>query len=118
MGLAHDEYGTSQGVVTTADILDSIVGSFHSEAGPAESAFTRRDDGSFLISGWMPAIDLAALLGIDLPPARPYQTFAGFLLHQFGTIPAQGDKIESQGWRFEIVDLDGRRIDKVLAQKV
>jgi putative hemolysin len=118
MGLVHDEYGTFQGVVTTADILESIVGSFHNEDGPAESAFTRRDDGSFLISGWMPAIDLAALLGIDLPPARPYQTFAGFLLHQFGTIPEQGNKIESQGWRFEIVDLDGRRIDKVLAQKV
>ena len=65
----------------------------------------------------MPAIDFAALLGIDLPPSRPYQTFAGFLLQRFGRIPNEGDTIEDQGWRFEIVDLDGRRIDKVLARK-
>jgi putative hemolysin len=117
MGLIHDEYGTFQGVVTTADILESIVGSFHDEQGPAETAFKRREDGSLLISGWMPAIEFAALLGIDLPPSRPYQTFAGFLLQQFGAIPSEGDQIEVQGWRFEIVDLDGRRIDKVLARK-
>jgi putative hemolysin len=117
MGLVHDEYGIFQGVVTTADILESIVGSFHDEQGPAERAFRKRDDGSFLISGWMPAIEFAALLRIELPPSRPYQTAAGFLLHQFGSIPDEGDKVEAQGWRFEVVDLDGRRIDKVLAQK-
>jgi putative hemolysin len=117
MGLVHDEYGTFQGVVTTADILESIVGSFQNEQGPAERAFTRRDDGSFVISGWMPAAEFADLLGITLPPSRPYQTFAGFLLQQFGRIPNEGDKIASEGWRFEIVDLDGRRIDKVIAGK-
>ncbi len=117
MGLVHDEYGIFQGVVTTGDILESIVGSFHDEQGPAERAFTQRDDGSLLISGWMPAIEFAALIGIELPPSRPYQTAAGFLLDQFGSIPDEGDRIEAQGWRFEVVDLDGRRIDKVLAQK-
>lgn len=117
MGLVHDEYGTFQGVVTNADILESIVGSFRTEEGPAEAAFVRRDDGSLLISGWMPAIEFAALLGIELPPVRPYQTSAGYLLEKFGAIPDVGQSITADGWRFEIVDLDGRRIDKVLAIK-
>ena len=119
IGLIHDEYGVFQGVVTSADILESIVGSFHTEEGPAEPAYVQRDDGSYLISGWMPAVEFAALLGIELPStSRDYQTFAGFLLQAFGAIPAVGDKIDVDGWRFEIVDLDGRRIDKVLASKV
>jgi len=118
MGLVHDEYGTFQGVVTSFDILEAIVGAFHTEEGPAEPAYVKRDDGSYLISGWMPVIEFANLLGIALSPSRPYQTCAGFLLQEFGAIPDVGDKIETRGWRFEIVDLDGRRIDKVLASKV
>jgi len=117
MGLVHDEYGVFQGVVTSADILESIVGSFHTEDGPAEQAVVKRDDGSLLISGWMPAVDFADVLGITLPASRPYQTFAGFLLQEFGAIPNVGDKIAVQDWTFEIVDLDGRRIDKVLASR-
>jgi putative hemolysin len=117
IGLVHDEYGTFQGVVTSADILEAIVGAFHTEEGPAEPAYIRRDDGSYLISGWMPALEFAELLGITLPSSRPYQTCAGFLLQEFGTIPDVGEKIAANGWQFEIVDLDGRRIDKVLAGK-
>ena len=117
MGLVHDEYGTFQGVVTSADILESIVGSFHTEEGPAEPAFVKRDDGSLLISGWMPALEFGHLLGIELPASRPYQTCAGYMLEKFGTIPNVGTSISADGWRFEIVDLDGRRIDKVLATK-
>src|SRR5215210_1334457 len=115
MGLVHDEYGTFQGVVTSADILEAIVGSFHTEAGPAEPAAIKRDDGSYLISGWMPAIEFADMLKIPLPASRQYQTMAGFLLQQFGAIPNVGDHVDAHRWRFEIVDLDGRRIDKVLA---
>ena len=118
MGLVHDEYGTFQGVVTSADILEAIVGAFQTAEGPAEAAFTKRNDGSCLISGWMPAHEFAELLGITLPPSHAYQTFAGFLLQQFGAIPNVGDTVEAGGWRFEIIDLDGRRIDKVLASKV
>jgi putative hemolysin len=118
MGLVHDEYGVFQGVVTSADILEAIVGSFHTGKGPAEPPYVKRDDGSFLISGWMPALEFADLLGIDLPASRPYQTFAGFLLQEFAAIPSVGDKISVAGWRFEIVDLDGRRIDKVLAARL
>lgn len=115
MGLVHDEYGVFQGVVTSADILEAIVGAFHTEEGPAEPAFVKREDGSYLISGWMPAVEFAELLGIPLPHSRAYQTMAGFLLDEFGAIPNVGDTIEVEGWRFEIVDMDGRRIDKVLA---
>jgi len=115
MGLVHDEYGTFQGVVTSADILEAIVGSFHTEDGPAEPAAVKRDDGSYLISGWMPAVELAERLKIILPDSRQYQTAAGFLLQQFGTIPDVGDRVDACGWRFEIIDLDGRRIDKILA---
>jgi putative hemolysin len=118
MGLVHDEYGVFQGVVTSADILEAIVGAFHTEEGPAEPAFVKRDDGSYLISGWIPAVEFAELLGIVLPASRPYQTFAGYLLQEFGAIPGVGDKIEAGGWRFEIVDMDGRRIDKVLATRL
>ncbi len=59
MGLVHDEYGAFQGVVTSADILESIVGGFHTEEGPPEAAAVKRDDGSYLISGWMPAVEFA-----------------------------------------------------------
>jgi putative hemolysin len=118
MGLVHDEYGAFQGVVTSADILESIVGGFHTEEGPPEAAATRRDDGSYLISGWMSAVEFASLLRFELPASRHYQTVAGFLLSQFGRIPDVGDRIEVEGWRFEVIDLDGRRIDKLLAMKV
>jgi len=118
IGLVHDEYGVFQGVVTSADILEAIVGSFDTDDGPAEPAAVRREDGSYLISGWMPAVQFAQLLGITLANSLPYQTFAGFLLQEFGTIPGIGDRIETEGWRFEIVDLDGRRINKVRASRL
>jgi putative hemolysin len=118
MGLVHDEYGAFQGVVTSADILESIVGGFHTEEGPPEAAAVKRADGSYLISGWMPAVEFASLLRFELPASRHYQTVAGFLLSQFGRIPDVGDRIEVMGWRFEVVDLDGRRIDKLLAVKM
>ncbi|WKA28300.1 hemolysin family protein [Bradyrhizobium roseum] len=117
MGLVHDEYGAFQGVVTSADILESIVGGFHTEEGPPEAAAVKRDDGSYLLSGWMPAVEFASLLHYTLPPSRHYQTVAGFLLSHFGRIPEVGDRIEIEGWRFEVLDLDGRRIDKVLASQ-
>jgi len=118
MGLVHDEYGVFQGVVTSADILEAIVGGFHTEEGPPEQAAVKRGDGSYLISGWMPAVEFASLLQIVLPVSRHYQTVAGFLLSHFGRIPDVGDRIEAEGWRFEVLDLDGRRIDKVLAAKM
>lgn len=117
MGLVHDEYGSFEGVVTTADILESIVGGFSTEEGPAEPAAVQRHDGSYLLSGWMPVDEFSDLLSIPIPSSRNYHTLAGFTLQHFGTIPAVGDSFDNHGWRFEVVDLDGRRIDKILASK-
>lgn len=118
MGLVHDEYGGFEGVVTTADILESIVGAFSSEEGPPEPAYVRRADDSYLISGWMPLDEFADLLSIPLPPHPGYHTVAGFVLQHFGSVPETGESFDRDGWRFEIVDLDGRRIDKILAMQL
>jgi putative hemolysin len=118
MGLVYDEYGAFKGVVTSADILESIVGGFKTEEGPAEVATVQRDDGSWLISGWMPVDEFADLLGIKLPEIRGFHTVAGFVMHEFGTLPDVGGSFERDGWRFEVVDMDGRRVDKVLAAQL
>ena len=118
MGLVYDEYGAFQGIVTSADILESIVGGFQTEEGPAELAAVRRDDGSYLISGWMPVDEFADLLSIRVPEIRSYHTVAGFMLNDFGTLPDVGGSFTRDGWRFEVVDMDGRRIDKVLASRL
>jgi len=117
MGLVHDEYGHFQGVVTSSDILEAIVGSFATDEGAPEPAIVTRDDGTLLIAGWMQADELAEALGIVIPENRNYDTAAGFLIEAFGRLPSVGDHISVQNWKFEIMDLDGRRIDKVLASR-
>ena len=116
VGLVYDEYGAFEGIVTTADILESIVGAFHSEEGPPEPAYVKRADSSLLISGWMPVDEFGELLGIDLPPHR-YNTVAGLVLQQFNVLPDVGDAFDFGDWHIEVVDLDGRRIDKILASR-
>jgi len=117
MGLVHDEYGHFQGVVTSSDILEAIVGNFATEEGAPEPAIVTREDGSKLIAGWMQADEMAEALGLVLPETRSYDTVAGFLIDSFGKLPEISDHILIQNWRFEVMDLDGRRIDKVLASK-
>ena len=118
MALIHDEYGHFEGVVTPADILEAIAGVFRSDADTAEPAAVPRDDGSWLLAGWMPADEMADQLGITLPARREYQTVAGFMLAHLQRLPTAGEQVEVSGWRFEVVDLDGRRIDKVLASRL
>ena len=118
MALVHDEYGQFEGVVTNADLLEAIAGAFRTDEGPVEPDAVRRGDGSWLISGSMPADEMADRLSIVLPADRGYHTAAGFVLTQFGHLPAVGESFDSQGWRFEVVDLDGRRIDKILAGRI
>jgi putative hemolysin len=118
MALVHDEYGHFQGLVTNADILEAIVGDFRTDEGPAELDAVERDDGSWLIAGSMPADEMAERLGIAVSPERPYHTAAGFVLDQLGYLPKVGESFVAQGWRFEVVDLDGRRIDKILARRI
>jgi putative hemolysin len=117
-GLVHDEYGHFEGVVTSTDVLESIVGEFLTDEGTSEPAVVRRGDGSLLISGWMPADEFGEMMAIPLPGNRSYHTVAGFVLDSFGALPKVGDSFDAHGWRFEIIDLDGRRIDKILAAKL
>jgi putative hemolysin len=118
IGLVVDEYGHFTGIITAADILESIVGEFVTEEGVREPAIVRRDDGSLLISGWTSADDFHRITGIPVPTNRSYHTVAGFVLEHFGMLPAIGDSFDVHGWRIEVVDLDGRRIDKLLATKL
>jgi magnesium and cobalt exporter, CNNM family len=116
MALIHDEYGHFEGIVTNADILETIVGSFRSDGGPSEPDAVQRDDGSWLISGRMPADEMVQRLGISIPQQRSYHTAAGFILNVLGHLPEVGETFDAFGWRFEIVDLDEHRIDKILAR--
>jgi putative hemolysin len=118
MALVHDEYGQFEGLVTNADILEAIAGAFRTEEGSAEPEAVQRDDGTWLISGSMPADEMADRLSVALPRERGYHTAAGFVLSQLGHLPQIGESFASQGWRFEVVDLDGRRIDKILASRI
>lgn len=118
MVLVHDEYGHFEGIATNADILEAIIGASRTDEGPAEPDAVQREDGSWLLSGSMAADELAERLGIVVPRQRAYHTTAGYVLDQVGHLPEIGETFDDQGWRFEIVDLDGRRIDKILARRI
>lgn len=118
MALVHDEYGHFDGVVTPADILDAIAGAFRSDEHEEEPEAVMREDGSWLLAGWMPADEMADQLGISLPERRDYETVAGLVIGELQHMPETGEAVEALGWRFEVIDLDGRRIDKVLASRI
>ena len=118
VALVHDEYGHFEGIVTPADILEAITGVFRSDADDDHHQAVQRDDGSWLIAGYMQADEMSDLLGIDLPENRDYETVAGYLLSHLHHLPATGETVTAQGWRFEVVDMDGRRIDKLLATRL
>jgi len=113
-----DEYGVVQGLVTPGDLLEAITGELQPLA-QVDAWATPREDGSWLLDGLMPVSELKARLSIrELPDEERgrYNTVAGLLLAVSGHLPAVGECIDSAGWRFEVVDLDARRIDKVLAR--
>jgi putative hemolysin len=116
MVVVIDEYGSVEGIVTAADILEAIIGNLAEEGEPADSAIMRREDGSWLVDGDLPVGLVADKVGcraID-DPDRDYETLAGFILSVSKAIPSPGDVLSWRGWRFEVVDMDGRRIDKIL----
>lgn len=116
MALVVDEYGVFQGVVTSGDILEAIAGAFR-EAGEESDQAVKREDGSWLLDGAMMRDELADLLLLTLPSDATFHTLAGFILHHLKRMPKVGDSVTVTGWRFEVVDMDGRRIDRVLAQR-
>jgi putative hemolysin len=117
MALVLDEYGHFEGVVTNADILEAIVGAFRTDEATEPQA-VQRDDGSWLISGSMPIDEMQDRLSISLLERPVFNTAAGLALDALGELPGVGESFEVDGWRFEIVDLDGRRIDKLLATRI
>ncbi|WP_336979265.1 hemolysin family protein [Altererythrobacter fulvus] len=119
MAMVHDEYGHLEGIVTPADLLMALVGTFvsHQDEGDMPQLIERAD-GSLLIAGFMPADLMAERLGIELPEDREYATAAGFVLAVLKKLPAEGEVFEAQGWRFEVVDMDGLRIDKLLVSEL
>jgi putative hemolysin len=118
MALIHDEYGNFEGLVTPADILEAIAGVFRSDTSEDEAHATERADGSWLLSGAMPVDEMADTISITLPEQRAYETLAGFVLSHFQHLPKVGESVDAHGWTFEVVDLDGRRIDKILATRI
>jgi putative hemolysin len=115
MAMVHDEYGHLEGIVTPADLLAAIAGDFVSDQDDdSDPPLFEREDGSLLVSGWLPADTLAEKIGLTLPEDRDYATVAGLALAEFKRLPNIGDHFALGGYRFEIVDLDGRKIDKLL----
>ena len=111
-----DEYGAVQGVITERDVLEAIIGEFGSPADEGSWAIERAD-GSWLMDGLIPVPELKDRLNLkELPEEERgrYNTLAGMIILLLGRLPATTDVVEWHGWRFEVVDLDGRRIDKVL----
>jgi putative hemolysin len=116
MAFVHDEYGHFEGLVAPANLLAAIAGEFASDQDDhTDPPFVEREDGSWLISGTLAADTMADRLGIDLPEDRDFATAAGFALWRLKHLPTTGESFDHRGWRFEVVDMDGRRIDKLLA---
>ncbi len=117
MALVFDEYGHFEGIVTPGDILEAITGAFQEEEGD-EKAYVTREDGSYLVSGWMQVDEFQAHLGVPVPKDAKFETVAGFVLAELNHLPAVGETFERGHWRFEVLDLDGRRIDKILVTRL
>lgn len=115
MALVHDEYGHFEGVVTPSDVLEAIAGVFRADADTAEPGAVQREDGSWLLGGWLPVDEMAEHLNLRLPSDRSYHTVAGYILAALGRLPSTGEQVTVGEWRFEVVDLDGNRIDKLIA---
>ena len=117
VALVADEFGGIQGLVSLTDVLEAVIGEVPSGDRPRRQQIHRRDDGSWLVDGLVDIDELKKQLQIRRLPGEEkdeYQTLAGFILSQLGRIPVEGEKFECEGLRFEIIDMDKHRIDKVL----
>ena len=117
MALVVDEYGALEGLVTPTDILTSIAGELPELGAEAEPGAVLREDGSWLMDGSLPIDRAADILGLKGPAPGDYATLAGLVLREMGHIPEAGECVDAHGWRFEVVDMDGRRIDKLLVRQ-
>ncbi|HEU5099394.1 MAG TPA: hemolysin family protein [Roseiflexaceae bacterium] len=118
LAIVLDEFGQVAGLITIEDMLEEVVGEIHDEYDQIEQAVAQRDDGSYLVDGLLPFVDLQQQLGLptlaDEARARDFETVAGFVLALLGRIPSVGNRIVWHEYTFEVMDMDGRRIDKLL----
>lgn len=112
-----DEFGALQGIVTRTDLLEAVAGDLPKIDAPARPKITQREDGSYLVDASVPFPDVMQLIGVGAAPAGDYVTLAGFVLSQLHELPKPGDHFVWGGWRFEVVDIDARRIDMILVQR-
>jgi putative hemolysin len=118
LALVHDEYGHFDGIVTPGSILAALAGTFrHDVEDGEEPDLVEREDGSWLVSGAASADVLADQLGLNMPNDRDYSTVAGFALSVLKHLPETGETFTHDSWKFEVVDMDGRKIDKLIASR-
>jgi putative hemolysin len=118
LALVHDEYGHLDGIVTPGSIIAALAGAFASDLNNDEDPpCVERDDGSWLVSGAASADMLTDRLGMSIPAERDFSTVAGFALWVLRHIPETGERFAHDGWSFEVVDMDGRKIDKLIASR-
>lgn len=118
LALVVDEYGGVEGLLTMQDVLDAIAGDLDAPDEANDGRAVRRADGSWLLDGSLPAHEVRELLEIDELPGEEdgeFETLGGFIMTTLGHVPAVGEMAETSGWRFEVADMDGNRVDRVLA---
>jgi putative hemolysin len=117
IAVVKDEFGAVQGLVTLIDVFEAIVGELPEQGRPNEPAAKRQEDGSWLLDAALPTSELKSVLGLEIPLPQEreaeFQTVGGFVVTQFGRIPAVGDRYEWGGWRFEVTAMDRHRVDKI-----
>ena len=121
MCLVIDEYGGLHGLTTLTDLLEAVVGDLGYPGTAAETQALQRADGSWLVDGMITVEELKAIFHLEELPGeqeKVYQTLGGFVMHQLGRVPVVTDTFEWSGWRYEIMDMDGQRVDKVLVRSV
>jgi putative hemolysin len=117
VALVIDERGHIEGLITLTDVLEALVGEVPDEDEPAGETIVRREDGSWLVDGLLAAEELKERLGLEELPGEEradYQTVGGMVMDALGRVPVERDRFEWEGYSFEVLDMDGRRVDKVL----
>lgn len=118
LAIVVDEYGGTQGLVTLTDVLEAIVGVVPTAGEAVEPTVVVREDGSWLVDGMIPVEELEEVLGVRIElDEHDFNTLGGFVLARLGRIPSTGEQFDYEGFRFEVVDLDGNRVDKVLIRR-
>ena len=121
LAIVIDEFGATEGLVTLEDVLEEIVGEIRDEYDREEPSATRREDGSLLADGALSLSDLKEILKIERlgdEESRQFHTLGGFMMAQLRHVPREGDQVQWSGYRFEVMDMDGLRVDKVLIQSI